>query len=236
MEVEIYLKVDESKVAAYQKLAEDLGDEISITKPLKFEDLGLSPMENGKFQCLACSKILSRKQTAVDHYKKLHTSSTNQFEYKIQCPRCSQEIAKSALNSHMNQKHGIENFRQGFERSFLPDAMESVQEPAYAFENSVAKRKMPKSTRFIHLYNDPLSSLGKANASENPAKREKIPLTSNAKDMILATMWDQDYYQNNNIKLEQCDNQEASEDLNIKLEQSDKQEASEDLNIKEEQE
>lgn len=113
MEVEIYIKVDESKVAAYQKLAEDLGDEISITKPLKFEDLGLSPMQNGKFQCLACSKILSRKQTAVDHYKKLHTSSTNQFEYKIQCPRCSQEIAKSALNSHMNQKHGIENFRQG---------------------------------------------------------------------------------------------------------------------------
>ena len=53
MEVEIYIKVDESKVAAYQKLAEDLGDEISITKPIKFEDLGLSPMENGKFQCLA---------------------------------------------------------------------------------------------------------------------------------------------------------------------------------------
>ena len=94
MEVEIYIKVDESKVAAYQKLAEDLGDEISITKPIKFEDLGLAPMENGKFQCLACSKILSRKQTAVDHYKKQHTSSTNQFEYKIQCPRCSQEIAK----------------------------------------------------------------------------------------------------------------------------------------------
>ena len=32
MEVEIYLKVDESKVAAYQKLAEDLGDEISSLK------------------------------------------------------------------------------------------------------------------------------------------------------------------------------------------------------------
>ena len=135
----------------------------------------------------------------------------------------------------MNQKHGIENFRQGFERSFLPDAMESVQEPAYAFENSVAKRKMPKSTRFIHLYNDPLSSLGKADASENPAKREKIPLTSNAKDMVLASMWDQDYYQNNNIKLEQSDDQEASEDLNIKLEQSDNQEASENLNIKQEE-
>ena len=193
MEVEIYIKVDESKVAAYQTLAEDLGDEISITKPLKFEDLGLSPMENGKFQCLACSKILSRKQTAVDHYKKQHTSSTNQFEYKIQCPRCSQEIAKSALNSHMNQKHGIENFRQGFKRSFLPDA------------------------------------------SENPAKKEKVPVSSFAKDMVLASMWDQDYYRNNNIKLEQSDDQEASEDLNIKLEQSDDQEASENSNIKQEE-
>ena len=97
------------------------------------------------------------------------------------------------------------------------------------------KRKMPKSTRFQHLYNDPLSSLGKADASENPAKREKIPLNSNAKDMVLASMWDQDYYENNNFKLEQSDDQEASEDLNIKLEQSDDQEASENLNIKQEE-
>ena len=94
----------------------------------------------------------------------------------------------------MNQKHGIENFRQGFERSFLPDA------------------------------------------SENPAKKEKVPISSFAKDMVLASMWDQNYYKNNNIKHEQSDDQEASEDLNIKLEQSDKQEASKDLNIKEEQE
>ena len=177
MEVEISIKVDESKVAAYQKLAEDLGDEISITKPIKFEDLGLSPMENGQFQCLACSKILSRKQTAVHHYKKLHISSTNQVDYKIQCPRCSQEIAKSALNSHMNQKHGIENFRQFYKRSFLPDA------------------------------------------SENPAKREKVPKTAFENDMVLVPKLDQNYY--NNIKLEQSDDQEVSEDLNIKQEQQE---------------
>ena len=40
---------------------------------------------------------------------------------------------------------------------------------------------------------------------------------------------------NNNIKHEQSDDQEASEDLNIKLEQSDDQEASENLNIKQEE-
>ena len=47
--------------------------------------------------------------------------------------------------------------------SYLPIQVlkTSSQEPAYAFENSVAKRKMPKITRFQHLYNDPLSSLGK---------------------------------------------------------------------------
>lgn len=94
MDVEIFIKVDESKVEAYQNLSEQLGDEISVTRPIKFEDLGLSPMENGKFQCLACSKILSRKQTATDHYKKLHISKTNQTDYRIQCPRCSEDVSR----------------------------------------------------------------------------------------------------------------------------------------------
>ena len=81
----------------------------------------------------------------------------------------------------MNQKHGIENFRQGFERSFLPDAMESVQEPAYAFENSVAKRKMPKSTRFQHLYNDPLSSWGKPEDFGNDNAKIRVKAEFNIK-------------------------------------------------------
>ena len=127
----------------------------------------------------------------MHHYKKLHISSTNQVDYKIQCPRCSQEIAKSALNSHMSQKHGIENFRQFYKRSFLPVA------------------------------------------SEDPAKREKVPKTPFENDMVLVPMLDQDYY--DNIKLEQSDDQEVSEDLNTKLEQSDDQEVSEDLKIKQEQ-
>ena len=54
-------------------------------------------------------------------------------------------------------------------------------------------------------------------ASENPAKKEKVPISSFAKVMVPASMWDQDYYENN-IKLEQSDDLEASEDLNIKQE------------------
>ena len=70
-------------------------------------------------------------------------------------------MAKSTLNSHMEQKHQLKNFNQLLKRSFIvPNAQGSVQEPAYASENIVAKRKLPKSTRFKHLYNDPLS-LGK---------------------------------------------------------------------------
>jgi hypothetical protein len=58
-------------------------------------------------------------------------------------------------------------------------------------------------------------------ASENPAKKEKVPISSFAKDMVLAStsMWDQDYYETNNIKIEQSDDQEAIENLNIKQEE-----------------
>ena len=60
-------------------------------------------------------------------------------------------MAKSTLNSHMEQKHQLKNFNQLLKRSYLPGAQGSVQEPEYASENSVAKRKMPKSTRFEQL-------------------------------------------------------------------------------------
>ena len=61
----------------------------------------------------------------------------------------------------MEQKHQLKNFNQLLKSSFLvPNAQGPIQEPTHASENSVAKRKMPKSTRFKHLYNDPLS-LGK---------------------------------------------------------------------------
>ena len=127
-EVEIFIKVNESKVPEYQKFAENHGDEISISKPIKFDDVGLLLVENGQFQCLACSKILAKKQRALSHYKKYHSSCINQLDSIIQCPRsgCSQWILKSVFNCHMNQKHEIDNiFFKVFKRSVLPDASEN---------------------------------------------------------------------------------------------------------------
>ena len=160
--VEITVKVDESRLEDYQKVAEDFGVlELSISKPLKFEELGLAALDDGQYQCLACSKTFKgkcAKGNSAVHFKKFH--AYRPVESKVQCPRCPEEMAKSSLNSHMDQKHQLKNFNQLLKRSYLPDAQGSVQEPEYASENSVAKRKMTKSTRFKHLYNDPLS-LGK---------------------------------------------------------------------------
>ena len=158
--VEVTVNIEESRLPDFQNYVEAYGVlQFSISKPLKFEDLGLAAIENGYFQCLACSKTFKWKKSAVLHFKNFHTDRP--LESKVQCPRCSDELAKSALNSHMEQKHQLKNFNQLLKRSFIvSNAQGSVQEPVYASENIVAKRKFPKSTRFKHLYNDPLS-LGK---------------------------------------------------------------------------
>ena len=85
MEVEITLKIDESYAEAIQQFAENHGgQEIIISKTLKFEDLGLAPIEEGKYQCLACSKTYPSKSNAVRHYKNTHIS---RVEPTTQCPR-----------------------------------------------------------------------------------------------------------------------------------------------------
>ena len=174
--VEITVNVEESRLADYQKYSQDFGVlQFSISKPLKFEDLGLAAIDDGQYQCLACSKTFKgkcAKGNSAVHFKKFH--AYRPVESKIQCPRCPEEMAKSSLNSHMDQKHQLKNFNQLLKRSYLPDAQGSVQEPAYAFETSVAKRKMPKSTRFKHLYNDPLSSLGKPEDFGNNNAKIKV--------------------------------------------------------------
>ena len=161
--VEVTVNIEESRLPDFQNYVEAYGVlQFSISKPLKFEDLGLAAIEDGQFQCLACSKTFKgkfSKGNSAAHFKKFHTDRP--LESSVQCPRCSEEMAKSSLNSHMEQKHQLKNFNQLLKRSFIvSNAQGSVQEPAYASENIVAKRKLPKSTRFKHLYNDPLS-LGK---------------------------------------------------------------------------
>ena len=64
--VEITVKVDESRLEDYQKIAEDFGVlELSISKPLKFEELGLAAIDDGQYQCLACSKTFKGKLSGV---------------------------------------------------------------------------------------------------------------------------------------------------------------------------
>ena len=121
MAVEIFIKVDKSKVPEYQTFADDRGDEVSISKWMMFDDVGLLLMENGEFQCLACSLTFISKRTAVYHYNHFHSKSANELDCMIKCHMCYQEILKSALNCHMNQKHGIDNiFFKIFKKS-LPD-------------------------------------------------------------------------------------------------------------------
>ena len=127
-EVEIFIKVNESKVPEYQKFAENHGDEISIFKPIKFDDAGFLLVEKEKFQCLACCAILASKKTALNHYKKYQSSCINQSDSKIQHPRsgCSEWVLKSVLICHLNQKPEMDNtFFKVFKRSFLTDASEN---------------------------------------------------------------------------------------------------------------
>ena len=59
--VEVTVNIEESRLADYQKVAEDFGVlQLSISKPLKFEDLGLAATENG-FQCLVAPKLFKGK-------------------------------------------------------------------------------------------------------------------------------------------------------------------------------
>ena len=148
--VEITVNVEESRVADYQKYSEDFGVlQFSVSKPLKFEDLGLAATEDGQFQCLACSKTFKgkfSKGNSAAHFKKFHADRP--LESSVQCPRCSEEMAKSSLNSHMEQKHQLKNFNQLLKRSYLPDAS----------EHSVDKGKMPKTTS-VRTYKDPPSKM-----------------------------------------------------------------------------
>ena len=128
-ELEIFITVNESKIPEYQKFAENHGDEISISKPIKYDDVGLLLLENEEFQCLACSRSLKTKWTALNHYNKYHSSGINQEDSIIQCPKlgCSQQFLKSVLHCHMNRKHGIDNtFFKVCKRSFLPNAPAGV--------------------------------------------------------------------------------------------------------------
>jgi len=115
----------EALTQALSSVVDEHGGSIFFQRDPKFEDLGLVELEKNTYQCLICSKIMGPSRDAkgniTKHFKKLHMKE-NQHERKVECPRseCDEEVPKSSLNPHMDQKHGIKNFKQLLKRSFQP--------------------------------------------------------------------------------------------------------------------
>jgi len=142
--IDVNIDIGESRIEAFTEALTSLvheygGGSICVQKDLKFEDLGLVEIEKNKFQCLACSYTTkdgkNAKMHAKRHFENVHMKK-NKAERKVQCPRCDEEVPKSGMNSHMNQKHGVKNFNELLKRSFQPESNTS--------ENS--STKMPKNT------------------------------------------------------------------------------------------
>jgi len=123
------IEINESGVEALNQalstVVDEYGGSIFFQQDIKFEDLGLVEVEKQTYQCLVCSKIFGparcAKSNSSIHFKKMHMKE-NQLERKVECPRCPEEVPKSGLNPHMDQKHGIKNFKQLVKRSFQPEA------------------------------------------------------------------------------------------------------------------
>jgi len=121
------IEISESGVEAFTQallsVADEHGGSIFFQRDLKFEDLGVVELEKNTYQCLICSKICGPSKDAkgniTKHFKRNHKKE-NQLERKVECPRCPEEVPKSGLNPHMDQKHGIKNFKQLAKRSFQP--------------------------------------------------------------------------------------------------------------------
>jgi len=122
-------EISESGVEVFTQallsLTDEYGGSVFVQKDPKFEDLGLVELEKNTFQCLVCSRIMGpsrdAKSNMTKHFKNVHKKE-NQLERKVECPRCPEEVPKSSLNPHMDQKHGIKNFKQLLKRSFQPGA------------------------------------------------------------------------------------------------------------------
>ena len=189
MKVEITVEADdesyEPTLAAITNLTEELGVPTSISKHLKFDDLGLALMSNGHFQCLACSRTYASKPGAVRHYKNMHPNP-NQFLPTVQCPRCNDEMSKSDLNRHMEAKHGVENFDQMLKRSFKPPI--STENLAKKLPNKKIKRD---PIRRDLIKREPIRRdlIKRELFKKDPIKKDLSNLTQD--------VWQEDY--NNNI-------------------------------------
>ena len=70
-EVEIFIKVNESKVPEYQKFAENHGDEISIFKPIKFDDAGIFAGGKRKISMLSMLCNLGKQKNCLESLQEI---------------------------------------------------------------------------------------------------------------------------------------------------------------------
>jgi len=172
--------VESSQMAAFTALADELGVTITFEKPLKFEDLGLAELEKGQFQCLMCSKLITRKARAVEHFKKFHTEIKEPME---RCPRCDAEIAKSKFQMHMEKSHEINaNFKVMMKRSFQPNLSENetIKEKIPKMEQDVPKKEINSKSSAKKAEKDVAEKETIQNAKKDAAKQEKVGETKKA--------------------------------------------------------
>merc|ERR1739838_51848 len=153
-------QVSESSLESVQDFINGLGGQIFVERPLKFEDLGLAEIENNQIQCLACSRTFRAKRrfdarrNAASHFKTKHLEKNPHETSKVQCPRCSEEVPKSNMNAHMEQKHEVKKFDQLMKRSYQP----GQPEPGTSGMPPKHTAKKAKKTIKTELKADPLTT------------------------------------------------------------------------------
>ena len=152
-------EISEPDLESVEAFINGLGGQIFVERPLKFEDLGLAEIENNQIQCLACSRTFGGKRcdarkSAARHFKNLHLEKNPHETPKIQCPRCSEEVPKSNMNVHMEQKHEVKKFDQLMKRSYQP----GQPEPGTSEMPPKKTAKRAKKTIKMELEVDPLTA------------------------------------------------------------------------------
>lgn len=90
------------------KVTEDKSVQADIKvdeSPIKTDELGISLLDDGKFQCNQCSTVFTMRQNAKSHFKKFHIVERECF---MTCPRCPLEFnLKSKFDAHLQKAHQL---------------------------------------------------------------------------------------------------------------------------------
>jgi len=182
-------QVSESSLESVQDFINGLGGQIFVERTLKFEDLGLAEIDKNQVQCLVCSRIYTGKPSdakgnAIKHFKKSHLEKNPLETQKVQCPRCPEEVPKSNMNVHMDQKHEVKKFDQLMKRSFQP----GQPQPGTSGMPPKQTAKRAKKTIKTELEVDPLTAT-EDDFNNNMVKIEKKELEVDPHTATEDTSW-----------------------------------------------